>query len=101
MAKSAVCHSGRFAEKRPTRSPGFTPSSTSAPERPAIRRRNSSEEISCQPDEVRNIWARELGQVSTAWRNLEGSVPLFMFARKLYPNDEPAAMDQEFDHAAY
>src|SRR2546430_5006836 len=25
MAKSAVCHSGRLAEKRPTRSPGFTP----------------------------------------------------------------------------
>src|ERR1700745_2474672 len=42
MAKSAVCHSGRLAENRPTRSPGFTPSSTQALERTATRPRNSS-----------------------------------------------------------
>ncbi len=32
MAKSAVCHSGRFVAKTATRSPGLTPSSTRAME---------------------------------------------------------------------
>src|SRR5262249_24126893 len=86
-AKSAVCHSGRFAARRPTRSPGFTPSSKKACERPAMRRRNSSEEISCQPEAVRNIWARGLGQVLTAWTRHEGGVPLFMSDTQLYPSD--------------
>src|SRR5579863_9742444 len=38
MAKSAMCHSGRLAAKRPTRSPGFTPSSANERERPPTRR---------------------------------------------------------------
>src|SRR5439155_3986562 len=44
MAKSAVCHSGRFVENSPTRSPGFTPNSTNAEDNPATRRRNSSDD---------------------------------------------------------
>src|SRR5579859_146703 len=84
MAKSAVCHSGRLEAKRPMRSPGLTPSSKKACERPAMRRRNSSEEISCHREAVRNIWARGFGQVSMAWRRLEGRVPELMVCGSLY-----------------
>jgi len=65
IAKSAVCHSGRLAASRPTRSPGFTPSSKSACAKPAVRRRNSSLEMFCQPAGERYIWARGFGHVSS------------------------------------
>ena len=75
IAKSAVCHSGRLAANRPTRSPGFTPSSTKAMDRPATRRSSSAEEIGCHRLSRRNIWARGLGSESMALRNREGRVP--------------------------
>src|SRR5256885_10693525 len=92
MAKSAVCHSGRFAAKRPTRSPGFTPSSKKACDNPAMRRRNSFDEISCQPAPIRNICARGLGHVSMACKRLEGSVPELMVWWSLYLTEEKGAI---------
>src|SRR5208283_4370308 len=61
MAKSAVCHSGQLGANKPTRSPGFTPSSTKALASPATRRRNSWEEMGSQPSERRTSCARETG----------------------------------------
>ena len=72
MAKSAVCHSGQFGAKRPTRSPGLTPSSMKQLASPATRRRNSWEEIASHRPARRTICARGDGYRSTALRNLEG-----------------------------
>ena len=53
-----------------------------------MRRRNSAEEISCQPEAVRNICARGLGQVLMAWSRLEGSVPELMSDQPLYLSEK-------------
>src|SRR5439155_26002979 len=90
MAKSAVCHSGRFAAKRATRSPGFTPNSKKAFDNPAMRRRNSFDEISCEPAPVRNICARGFGHVSMACKKFEGSVPELMSDNATVPQRKMA-----------
>src|SRR5438874_6858992 len=71
MAKSAVCHSGRFVENSPTRSPGFTPNSTNAEDNPATRRRNSSDDTASHWPARRTLCARGFGRWSTAFRRRE------------------------------
>src|SRR5437764_11073467 len=86
IAKSAVCHSGRLVANNATRSPGFTPNSTRAMDRPATRRRNSAEEIGSQTLERRVSWARGLGSESMAFKNREGRVPYLIEVFSLYSN---------------
>jgi len=69
-----MCHSGRFGEKMPTRSPALTPSCSSALETPAIRRKNSRDDIGSQTPLTRSISARSLGTRSIALSNFSVSV---------------------------